>query len=57
MTGPTVLDAAWVVKNLHVILLARFHARDKLRCAKNESCQPDKERRGRVMPRLEGRWQ
>jgi hypothetical protein len=34
MTGTAVLGAASVVKNLHAILLARFHARDKLRCAK-----------------------
>ena len=31
MTGPAVLGATWVVKNLHAILLARFHRRDKLR--------------------------
>src|SRR5438132_695568 len=31
MTGPAVLVATWVVKNLHAILLARFHRRDKLR--------------------------
>jgi len=42
MTWPAVLGAAWVVKNLHALLLARFHARDKLRCAKNDVGQPDK---------------
>src|SRR5439155_1236803 len=31
MTGPAVLGTTWVVKNLHAILLARFHRRDKLR--------------------------
>src|SRR5438046_5737455 len=31
MTGPAVLGATGVVKNLHAILLARFHRRDKLR--------------------------
>jgi hypothetical protein len=35
MTGPPILGAAGVVKNLHAILLARFQAPDKLRWAKN----------------------
>src|SRR5205814_7334034 len=43
MTGPAVLGAAWVVKNLHAILLARFHARDKLRFL---PCRMQSKRRG-----------
>src|SRR5206468_11597125 len=30
MTGPAVLDAAWVVENSHAILLARFYVPDEL---------------------------